>query len=92
MNLVILLETHRELESRYGVEPSGWCDLLRDLLHAASLQAQDVPALRRVTVPYRKGAVDMHGALIAAPATERRAQAVTFDAKATRRLGMRLLA
>ncbi len=92
MSLVILLETLRMPQSRYGVEPSGWGDLPRDLLRAASLQAQDVPALRRVTVPYRNGAVDLHGALIAAPATERRAQGVTFDAKASRRLGLRLLA
>ena len=91
VSLVTLLETVWVLESRYGLEPPGMCDLLEDLLQTSSLQVQDAPAVRRAIVPYRKGGVDLHDALIVALAAERGAQAVTFDAKASRRLGMRLL-
>lgn len=91
VSLVTLLETVWVLESRYEVEPPGLCDLLEDLLQPASLQVQDAPAVRRAIVPYRKGGVDLHDALIVALAAERGAQEVTFDAKASRRLGMRLL-
>lgn len=47
--------------------------------------------MRRAVASYRSGGVGLHGALIIALAAERGAQAVSYDAKAARRLGMRLL-
>jgi len=79
------------LENRYGGDSWGLCDLLDDLLGTASQQVQRAPAVRRAVASYRSGGVDLHDALIIALAAERGAQAVTYDAKAARRLAMRLL-
>jgi predicted nucleic-acid-binding protein len=68
------------------------CDLLDDLLATASLEVDEAPAVRQAIAQYRNPGVDFHDALIATLATARGAQAVTFDAKASKRLGMRLLA
>ena len=91
VSLVTLLETVWVLESRYGVERLSLCDLLDDLLSTAALEVQDAPAVRQAVALFRQAKVDLHDALIKTLATARHAQAVTFDAKAARRLGMRLL-
>ncbi len=91
VSLVTLLETVWVLESRYGVERLSLCDLLDDLVSTASLEVQEAPAVRQAVALYRKGRVDLHDALIFTLAATRSAQVVTFDAKAARRLAMRLL-
>lgn len=92
VSLVTLLETVWVLEGRYGVERAPLCDLLDDLLATASLEVDEAPAVRQAITLYREPGVDFHDALIATLAAARGAQTVTFDAKASRRLGMRLLA
>lgn len=91
VSLVTLLETVWVLEGRYGVERDPLCDLLDDLLATASLEVDEAPAVRQAITLYREPGVDFHDALIATLAAARGAQTVTFDAKASRRLGMRLL-
>jgi predicted nucleic-acid-binding protein len=91
VSLVTLLETVWVLEGRYGVEREPLCDLLDDLLATASLEVDQAPAVRQAVALYRAPGVDFHDALIATLAAARGAQTVTFDAKASRRLGMRLL-
>lgn len=91
VSLIALLETVRVLESRYAATPSLICDVLDDLLSAAAIQVQEAAAVRRAVALFRRGRVDLHDALIVSMAEERGATTVTFDAKAARRLGMRLL-
>lgn len=92
ISLVTLLETIWVLEGRYGLVRAPLCDLLDDLLATASLEVDEAPAVRQAVALYRNPGVDFHDALIATLATARGAQAVTFDAKASKRLGMQLLA
>ena len=91
VSLVALLETVWVLESRYAAKPSLVCEVLDDLLSAAAFQLQEAAAVRRAVSLYKRGRVDLHDALIVSMAAERGATAVTFDEKAARRLGMRLL-
>lgn len=91
VSLVTLLETVWVLESRYEVERASLCDLLDDVVSTASLEVQEAPAVRQAVALYRKGKVDLHDALITTLAAAHNAQVVTFDAKAARRLEMRLL-
>jgi predicted nucleic-acid-binding protein len=60
--------------------------------NTATLEVRKAPAVRRAVVLFRSGAVDLHDALITTLAASRGAQAVSFDAKASKRLGMHLLA
>ena len=92
ISLVTLLEAIWVLEGRYGLERVPLCDLLDDLLATASLEVDEAPAVRQAIALYRNPGVDFHDALIATLAAARGATAVTFDAKASKRLGMRLLA
>ena len=89
--LVTLLETVWVMESRYGAGPALVADILADLLDAASLEVQDSAAVRAALQRYRKGGVDLHDCLIVSLAEQRKAQMVTFDANAARRLGMEFL-
>lgn len=91
VSLVALLETVWVLESRYAVERPQLCDLLDDLLSTATVEVHEAPAVRRAVALFRSGAIDLHDALITTLAASRGSEAVTFDAKASRRLGMRLL-
>lgn len=91
VSLVTLLETVWVLESRYGAQPSLVCEVLEDLLAAAAFEVQEAAAVRRAALLYKGGRVDLHDALIVSLAAERGATAVTFDAKAAKRLGMQLL-
>lgn len=91
VSLVALLETVWVMESRYGADALLVSDILADLLETASLEVQDAGAVRAALQRYRKGGVDLHDCLIVSLAEQRKAQVVTFDAKAARRLGMELL-
>jgi len=89
--LVTLLETVRVMESRYGADAALVSEILADLLETASLEVQDAGAVRAALQRYRTGGVGLHDCLIVSLAEQRKAQVVTFDTKAARRLGMELL-
>lgn len=91
VSLVALLEAVWVMESRYSADAHTIAGILTDLLETASLEVQDAAAVRGAAERYRRGGVDLHDCLIVSLATERKAQAVTFDAKTAKRLGMQLL-
>jgi len=91
VSLVALLETVWVMESRYGADAQTVCEILADLLDAASLEVQEAHAVKTALGLYRRGGVGPHDCLIVALAAQRNARVVTFDAKAARRLGMELV-
>lgn len=91
VSLVALLETVWVMESRYGADVQTVCEILADVLDAASLEVQEAQAVQAALGLYRRGGVDLHDCLIVALAAQRNARVVTFDAKAARRLGMELV-
>ena len=92
VSLVALLETIWVMESAYGADATVIADIVGDLLDTAALEVQDGSAVRDAIVRFRKGDVDIHDCLIGSLALQRGAdKTVTFDAKASRRLGMELL-
>lgn len=66
-------------------------EIVADLLDTASLEVQDTASVRDAIVRFRKGDVDLHDCLIRSLAAQRGAKTVTFDTKASKRLGMELL-
>lgn len=91
VSLVALLEAVWVMESRYGADAPTISSIVTDLLETASLEVQDATAVRGAVERYRRGGVDLHDCLIVSLAAERKAQTVTFDARAAKRLGMQLL-
>ena len=91
VSLVALLETVWVMESAYGAGAALIVGIVSDLLDTASLEVQDAASVRAAIVRFRKGDVDLHDCLIQSLAAQRGAKTVTFDAKASKRLGMELL-
>lgn len=91
ISLVALLETVWVMESRYAADAQTIADITQDLLQASTLQVQDSAAVGQAITRYRQGGVDLHDCLITSLAAQRGAEVVTFDARAAKRLGMRLL-
>ena len=91
VSLVTLIETVWVMESRYAADAPTVAGILDDLVDAASLQLQDAPAVAVASKRYAQGGVDLHDCLIVSLAADRKAEVVTFDAKAGKRLGMKLL-
>ena len=91
ISLVALLETVWVMESRYGASAELVAEILADLLDTATLEVQDAQAVREAAQRYREGGVDLHDCLIVSLARQRKAQVVSFDARAAKRLGMELL-
>ena len=91
VNLVTLIETVWVMESRYGADAATVAGILNDLVDAASLELQDAQAVAAASKRYAIGDVDLHDCLIVSLAADRKAEVVTFDAKAAKRLGMQLL-
>lgn len=91
VSLVVLLETVWVMESRYAATTEQTSTILQDLLDAPSLEVQESPAVRQALLRYRRGGVDLHDCLIVELAAARKAQVMTFDAKAAKKLGMQLL-
>lgn len=91
VSLVALLETVWVMESRYRADAQTVTDIVIDLLDTASIEVQDATAVGKAIQRYAKGDVDLHDCLIVSLAADRKAEVVTFDAKAAKRLGMKLL-
>ena len=91
VSLVTLIETVWVMESRYSADTPTVAGILDDLVQAASLQVQDAQAVRAASRRYAQGGVDLDDRLIVSLAADRKAEVVTFDAKAAKRLGMQLL-
>jgi len=91
ISLVALLETVWVMESAYGADAPTVAGIVADLLDSAVLEVQDGAAVADAISRYREGAVDLHDCLIVSLAAHRGAKTLTFDAKASRRLGMELL-
>ncbi len=91
VSLVALLETVWVMESRYHADAQTVTDIVIDLLDTASMEVQDATAVGKAIQRYAEGGVDLHDCLIVSLATDRKAEVVTFDAKAAKRLGMKLL-
>ena len=91
VSLVTLIETVWVMESRNSADTPTVAGILDDLVQAASLQVQDAQAVRAASRRYAQGGVDLHDCLIVSLAADRKAEVVTFDAKAAKRLGMQLL-
>lgn len=91
ISLVALLETVWVMESAYGADSATVAGIVADLLDSATLQMQDSGAVADAVERYREGGVDLHDCLIVSLAARRGARTITFDAKASRRLGMELL-
>ena len=91
VSLVALLETVWVMESAYGAEESTVAGIVVDLLDSAVLEVQEGAAVADAISRYQKGGVDLHDCLIVSLAERRGAKTLTFDRKASRRLGMELL-
>ena len=91
VSLVALLETVWVMESRYRADAKTVTDIVIDLLDTASIEVQDATAVGKAIQRYAEGDVDLHDCLIVSLAADRKAEVVTFDAKAAKRLGMKLL-
>ena len=91
ISLVTLLETVWVMESRYGADAATVASLLDDLVDTASLLLQDAAAVKTAAQRYARGGVDLHDCLVVSLAAQRKAQVVTFDTKAAKRLGMQVL-
>ena len=91
VSLVTLIETVWVMESCYGADAATVAGILNDLVDAASLELQDAQAVAAASKRYAIGGVDLHDCLIVSLAADRKADVVTFDAKAAKRLGMQLL-
>ena len=91
VSLVTLLETVWVMESCYGADAATVSSILDDIADTASLLLQDAAAVKAAAQRYARGGVDLHDCLIVSLAAQRKAQVVTFDAKAAKRLGMQLL-
>jgi predicted nucleic-acid-binding protein len=91
VSLVALLETVWVMESVYAADAATIAGIIRDLLDSAALQVQDSAAVADAVSRYGEGGHDLHDCLIVSLAARRGAKVVTFDAKASRRLGMELL-
>lgn len=91
VSLVALLEAVWVMESRYHADAQTVTDIVIDLLDTASIEVHDAAAVGKAIQRYAAGDVDLHDCLIVSLAAERKAEVVTFDAKAAKRLGMQLL-
>jgi predicted nucleic-acid-binding protein len=91
ISLVVLMETVWVMQSRYAADNTLVAELLSDLLDTAELEVQEAPAVRKAVLRFAEGGVDFHDCLIVSLADLRRAQVVTFDSKAAKRLSMELL-
>ncbi len=91
VSLVALLETVWVMESCYGADAATIASILDDIADTASLLLQDAAAVKSAAKRYARGGVDLHDCLIVSLAAQRKAQVVTFDAKAAKRLGMQVL-
>ena len=91
VSLVTLLETAWVMESCYGADAATVASILDDIVDTASLLLQDAAAVKAASQRYARGDVDLHDCLIVSLAAQRKAQVVTFDAKAAKRLGMQVL-
>lgn len=91
VSLVALLETVWVMESRYHADAQTVTGIVIDLLDTASIEVQDATAVGKAIQRYAEGDVDLHDCLIVSLAADRKAEVVTFDAKAAKRLGMKLL-
>lgn len=91
VSLITLVETVWVMESRYGADAATVAGILDDLVDASSLLLQDAHAVRIASQHYAQGGVDLHDCLIVSLAADRKAEVVTFDAKAAKRLGMKML-
>ena len=90
VSLVALLETVWVMESAYGADASTVAGIV-DLLDSAVLEVQEGAAVADAISRYQEGGVDLHDCLIVSLAERRGAKTLTFDLKASRRLGMELL-
>ena len=91
VSLVALLETVWVMESACDADASTVAGIVVDLLDSAVLKVQDGAAVADAISRYREGGVDLHDCLIVSLAERRGAKTLTFDRKASRRLGMELL-
>ena len=91
VSLVALLETVWVMESRYHADAQKVTDIVIDLLDTASIEVQHATAVGKAIQRYAEGDVDLHDCLIVSLAADRKAEVVTFDAGAAKRLGMKLL-
>lgn len=91
VSLVALLETVWVMESAYSADRDSIGEILGDLLDIAVLEIQDASSVRDAVARFRKANVDLHDCLIQSLAAQRGAKTVTFDANASKRLGMELL-
>lgn len=91
ISLVALLETVWVMESVYGADAPTVAGIVADLLDSAVLDIEDGAAVAAAISRYREGGVDLHDCLIVSLAARRGAKTLTFDARASRRLGMELL-
>lgn len=91
ISLVALLETVWVMESRYAADAATVAAILTDVLDTAALEVHEAAAVRAAVVLYQRGGLDLHDCLIVSLAEQRKAQVVTFDAKAAKRLGLTLL-
>lgn len=91
ISLVTLLETVWVMESNFGADAATVLDILADVLDTAVFELQEAPAVRVALARYAQGDVDLHDCLIVALAAQRKAAVLTFDRKASKRLGMQLL-
>ncbi len=91
ISLVALLETVWVMESVYGADAATVAGIVGDLLDSATLEVQDGGAVTDAIARYREGGVDLHDCLIVSLAARRGAKTLTFDTRASRRLGMEVL-
>jgi predicted nucleic-acid-binding protein len=91
ISLVALLEAVWVMESRYAADAATVAAVLTDVLDTAALEVQEAAAVRAAVLLYQRGGLDLHDCLIVSLAEQRKAQVVTFDAKAAKRLGLTLL-
>lgn len=91
ISLVTLLETVWVMESNYDADPATVLGIVSDLLDTAAFEVQEAPAVRAAMARYAQGDVDLHDCLIVSLAAQRKAAVLTFDRKASKRLGMQLL-
>lgn len=91
VSLVALLETVWVMESRYAADAATVAAILTDVLDTAALEVHESAAVRAAVLVYQRGGLDLHDCLIVSLAEQRKAQVVTFDAKAAKRLGLTLL-
>lgn len=91
ISLVTLQETVWVMESNFGADAATVLAILSDVLDTAAFEVQEAPAVRNALARYARGDVDLHDCLSVALAAQRKAVVLSFDKKASKRLGMQLL-